>query len=184
MEIEPTAISGVYLVRLNSFVDARGSFTKTFQAVDFATAELRTDFREQYFSMSHPGVIRGLHFQLPPADHAKLVVAVAGSVFDVAVDVRPGSPTYGSHVSAELSPGKLSLYMPVGIAHGFAVLGQSPATLLYNVTSVHSPEHDAGIRWDSANIDWPIDNPLVSNRDAALPSLDSFIAPEEWRLEP
>lgn len=181
MEFEQTSIEGVVLVHQSCFRDARGSFTKTIHADEFADAGLRHDFREQYCSTSVPGVVRGLHFQLPPADHAKYVYALSGEVLDVAVDVRAGSPTYGSHVRVVLRPGHAGIYIPHGFAHGFAVLGDEPAVLVYNVTSVHSPEHDSGIRFGSAGIDWPTSEPILSDRDMLLPALADFEPPSEWR---
>lgn len=157
--------------------DARGSFLKTFHADFFRSAGLRTDFREQYFSISTKGVLRGLHFQRPPHDHAKLVYCTQGEVMDVVVDLRAGSPAFGQHARLDLGARRGNLvYIPSGLAHGF-ITGSDSATLVYNVTSVHAPESDSGIRWDSAGVDWGAATPLVSDRDAGLPPLSQFSTP-------
>ena len=120
MEIVPTEIPGCYEVQPKVFKDKRGAFVKTFHAGDFHSYGLCADWTEQYYSRSKRGVLRGLHFQLPPHDHAKLVYCVAGSVLDVAFDLRIGSPTYGKAVMLELSAKKGNMiYLPKGLAHGF-----------------------------------------------------------------
>lgn len=161
--------------------DARGRFVKTVHADAFAEHGLRSDFVEQYYSVSDHGVVRGLHFQVPPFDHAKLVYCTDGDVFDVVVDLRKGSPTYGEHRTFTLSAkAATQLYIPAGLAHGFCVTSAS-ATLVYNVTSVYAPDHDGGILWDSAGIDWPLDAlggmPELSERDQGFPALADFDSP-------
>ena len=157
--------------------DTRGRFIKTFHAERFHEHGLRTDWTEQYYTTSAPGVLRGLHFQRPPHDHAKLVYCIVGQVGDVGVDLRVGSPSYGQYVMLELSAmqGNM-LYLPTGLAHGFCTQDE-PATLVYNVTTIYNPESDAGIRWDSANIPWPIEKPLLSDRDQGFPGLADFDSP-------
>lgn len=157
--------------------DARGTFVKTVHAEFFASLGLRTDFQEQYYSTSKRDVLRGLHFQKPPHDHDKLVYCTAGEVLDVVVDLRGGSPMFGGHISLNLSAelGNL-VYIPSGLAHGFLTRSDG-ATLVYNVTSVHSPECDAGIRWDSIGLDWGHRAPIISDRDAGLPTLAEFSTP-------
>ncbi len=153
--------------------DGRGRFVKTFHAPWFAAQGLRTDFVEQYYSVSRRRVLRGMHFQKPPAEHAKLVYCLEGLVLDAVVDLRPASATFGKHVVRELSPesGNM-LYVPEGFAHGFLVLSNS-ATLVYSVTSVYTPECDSGFHWQSAGIPWPDASPTVSNRDQHLPPLEA-----------
>ena len=157
--------------------DPRGQFVKTFHAEFFAEHGLALEFREQYYSISQIGVLRGLHFQVPPADHAKLVFCTAGAVLDVTLDLRRGSPAYGSHVALDLSAENAAqIYIPPGCAHGFCVT-EGPATLVYATTTVYAPEFDAGVLWNSAGIEWPIEAPLLSKRDAGLPPLSNFASP-------
>lgn len=172
-----TGIAGCFEVKLTPFNDARGTFVKTFNSESFASMGMRTDWVEQYFSLSLPGVVRGIHFQLPPHDHAKLVFCISGSVLDVAVDLRKGSPTYGEHVRVELSEDEANmLYLPSGLAHGFCTYDET-ATLVYNVTAGFQSDSDSGIRWDSAGIRWPHSNPMLSTRDQNLQQLAEFQSP-------
>ncbi len=157
--------------------DTRGRFVKTFHAAFFEANGMATVFSEQYYSVSQEGVLRGLHFQRPPYEHDKLAFCIAGTVIDAVVDIRRGSPTFGEHVLFELSGETANqVYVPKGCAHGFYVT-TSQATVVYNVTSVYAPEHDAGIRWDSAGISWPDDQPVLSPRDAGFPPLSEFDTP-------
>lgn len=157
--------------------DDRGVFAKAFQAGVFEELGLNTDWRELYFSRSRRGVIRGLHFQLPPSDHDKLVLCVRGAVLDVAVDLRTDSATFGRHYAVELDDRSWEmLYLPRGFAHGFASLTDD-SVMAYSVGTEYDPARDSGIRWDSAGIDWPFDGPIVSARDAALPTLAEFESP-------
>ncbi len=176
-ELVDTTIPGCVELRPRLQEDMRGRFVKVFHRDAFAAAGLATDYAEEYYSTSHRGVIRGLHFQLPPHDHAKLVYCVSGKVQDVVLDLRVGSPSQGGHKLVELSAeaGNM-LYIPPGLAHGFCVLGES-ATLVYKVTSVYSAAHDAGILWNSAGIAWAVENPILSERDRAHPTLADFASP-------
>lgn len=177
LDILQTTIPGCFIVQAPVFADDRGRFVKVIDSPAFRDAGLNTAFTEQYYTVSHERVLRGLHCQLPPHGHDKLVYCVTGRVFDVVLDLRVGSPTFGQHEAFELaSDDTRSIYIPQGLAHGFAVL-EAPATLVYNVTSGHAPSHDGGIRWDSAGIEWPIESPVFSARDAALPSLEDFASP-------
>jgi dTDP-4-dehydrorhamnose 3,5-epimerase len=177
MEIRETALAGCYTVHPAVRPDERGVFVKTYLGSAFAAAGLPTGFPEQFFSRSRQGVVRGLHVQFAPADQAKLVHCVSGAVFDVAVDVRVGSPTYGEHVACTLTDEDwTALYVPVGFAHGFAVLSGT-ATVGYLATAEYAPGTDGGVRWDSAGIDWPVAEPVLSPRDAALPPLAEFESP-------
>lgn len=172
-----TGIPGLLEVRARVFEDARGTFVKSFHEEIFRRQGLTPRFVEEYHTTSHRGVLRGLHFQVPPADHAKLVCCVHGEAVDVVVDLRAGSPTFGQHHLLTLDGrGATALYIPAGLAHGFYVTGET-ATLLYRVTSVYSPEHDAGIRWNSCGIPWPGTSPIISARDAGLPTFQEFATP-------
>lgn len=157
--------------------DARGYFAKIFNAEQFVAHELETDYPEEYYTYSKRGVIRGLHFQEPPMDLAKLVYCFEGEVLDVLLDLRVDSPTYCKHVAVELSASAgNAMYIPHGIAHGFQVLSDS-ALLLYKVSKVYSPTHDSGVLWDSAGIVWPVADPILSERDLTFKRLDEYVSP-------
>ena len=163
---EKTRLAGCYVLRTKVREDMRGSFTKVYHEGAFRELGLTTEFREEYFSVSKRNVLRGLHFQLPPADHEKLVWCMSGKVLDVVLDLRRASSTYGAHQSFMLSgsSGEM-IYIPRGMAHGFLTL------------SVYAPACDAGIRWDTAGIDWGVSSPLLSERDQGFVSLADFSSP-------
>lgn len=175
--VQHSALAGCLELQPKVVEDLRGRFVKPFHADEFARLGLASAFCEQYYSHSHRGVIRGLHFQTPPHDHAKLVYCVAGEVLDVVVDIRQGSPTFGHVATFALSAAKgNAVYIAPGMAHGFCVLSEQ-ATLIYNVTSAYSPAHDAGILWSSIELDWPVHDPVVSARDQQFPTLACFDTP-------
>ena len=177
MDVQETAIPGCVKITPTRQTDARGSFVKTFHADTFAAQGLETGFREEFVSTSVRGVLRGMHFQVPPAHHAKLVTCLAGKILDVALDLRRGSPTYGEHLRIELDAATpSSLYLAPGLAHGFLTLSDQ-AMVSYLVSTVHSPDHDTGVRWDSFACPWPVDEPLLSERDAAHPPFERFDSP-------
>lgn len=177
MTFEDTTIPGCTIVRQKLIADDRGSFVKTFHADLFKEAGLRVDWREDFLSCSKRDVIRGMHFQIPPADHAKLVACLSGRVLDVVVDLRHGSPAHGLVVSLELSPeDATALYVPSGCAHGFLSLTDDSA-ITYKVTSVHSAENDRGVAWDSIPFEWPVAEPCLSERDRRHPRLEDFVSP-------
>lgn len=177
MERVESKIPGCYEIRPHIHKDERGVFVKTFHVSAFASMGMCTNYAEEYYSVSNKGVIRGMHFQLPPHDHIKLVYCTDGAVMDVIVDLRKGSPTFGKHASFKLSSEKANMiYIPKGIAHGFCVLSER-ATMIYKVTSVYAQESDCGIRWDSAGICWPIADPILSVRDQRFSSLEQFESP-------
>lgn len=175
IDIVPAKLPGVRLIRPARQTDLRGGFVKTMHKDVFFAHAIPTQYAEQYYSVSKANVLRGLHFQIPPHDHHKLVTCIEGRVFDVVVDLRKGSPAYGQHEIFDLEGGD-GIFVPSGCAHGFYVRSAS-ATLLYNVTTVYAASHDAGIRWDSAGIVWPSERPIVSDRDAGLPGLAAFVTP-------
>lgn len=178
-----TPLPGCWEIRCRAFEDARGRFVKTFHAAAFAEAGLETGFVEDYYSVSRQGVLRGLHFQVPPQDHVKLVYAIAGSVLDAVVDLRVGSPTYGRHHLVELSAASANaLYIPKGLAHGFYV-PRGEAVMVYKVTSLYSPAHDGGILWNSAGISWPDQEPQLSERDRGFLPLDQFQSPFRYESD-
>jgi dTDP-4-dehydrorhamnose 3,5-epimerase len=177
VEFRETGIAGCHLVVPTVHADDRGVLVKTYLESAFADRGLPTHFPEQFYSRSRRGVVRGLHVQLPPAAQDKLVCCVAGEVFDVVVDLRAGSPTYGRHASFSLTAEAWQLvYVPVGLAHGFAAVSDQ-ATMAYLATAEYAPGTDGGIRWDSAGVDWPVDAPVVSTRDAGLPPLGEYRTP-------
>lgn len=175
--LHPTALAGCVEVRLRPHHDARGLFLKTYHEATFQDLGLGTHWREEFISTSSRGVIRGMHFQVPPHQHAKYVVCLAGRVLDVALDLRAGSPTYGRCAAVELSADESNgLYIPEGFAHGFQSLEEG-SSLLYKVSSMHAPTHDQGLRWDSFGFQWPLASPIVSPRDAAFGGFSDFQTP-------
>jgi dTDP-4-dehydrorhamnose 3,5-epimerase len=176
IEITPGEIAGVRVLRSAVQHDSRGSFVKTIEEHIFSQHGIPTSFAEQYYSVSEKNVLRGLHFQTPPHDHYKLVTCVEGDVFDVIVDLRKGS-NYGHHQCFELKGVKGDgVFVPSGCAHGFYVRSRL-AVMLYNVSTVHSAPHDAGIRWNSVGVSWPSSDPILSDRDAALVPFSDFNSP-------
>ena len=174
---EKTRLAGCYVLRTKVREDMRGSFTKVYHEGAFRELGLTTEFREEYFSVSKRNVLRGLHFQLPPADHEKLVWCMSGEVLDVVLDLRRASATYGEHRCFTLTGGSgAMLYIPRGMAHGFLTRSEE-AVMVYKVTSVYAPDFDAGIRWDTAGIDWGIAAPLLSERDRSFAALADFSSP-------
>lgn len=172
-----TTIPGCYEILPTILRDERGTFVKTFHQGLFLENHFEISFYEEYYSASHKGVLRGMHFQVPPMDQVKMVYCVSGRVFDAVVDLRVGSPTYGRHAVFELTADKANMvYIPRGLAHGFYVLSDT-AIMLYKVTSVYSPQHDAGILWNSVGIPWPTNDPVISKRDSEFPGMEDFKSP-------
>jgi dTDP-4-dehydrorhamnose 3,5-epimerase len=177
MELILTPLQGCFEVRPFFSHDQRGTFVKTFHAELFAERGLPTEWREEYYSYSRRGVIRGMHFQTPPHDHEKLVYCMQGKVLDVVVDLRKTSPTFGQHIAVELDSAQgHGLMIPKGMAHGFLALTED-VLMAYKVTTVYAPENDAGIRWDSIGLDWNVDQPIVSARDRSHPAFELFESP-------
>jgi len=170
-------ILGCFEIQPHVMNDARGRFVKVFHKDAFAKLGLETNFVEEYYSRSSQGVIRGLHFQTPPVDHVKMVYCVHGRVMDVVLDLRVGSPTFGKYATFELSASKANcIYIAQGIAHGFCTLSED-ALMVYRASTVHSVEHDSGIRWDSLHIPWPTISPVISVRDQSWPAFADFKSP-------
>ncbi len=170
------------LIETRRFGDDRGWFSETYSARSFPAQGVEGDFCQDNHSMSRPvGVLRGLHFQAPPHAQAKLVRCVRGRIWDVAVDVRKGSPTFAQWVAAELSAANgRQLYVPVGFAHGFVTL--DPDTeVVYKVTDFYAPECDGGLIWNDPDLalPWPVpaDGPILSDKDGKLPRLADFDSP-------
>lgn len=172
MKVTPTSIPDVLLIEPQVFGDHRGFFVETWSARRYAEHGLPERFVQDNLSRSGRGTLRGLHFQHPD-DQGKLVMAVTGEVFDVAVDVRLGSPTFGKWAGARLSEeNKHQLWVPPGFAHGFCVLSET-ATFAYKCTDYYVRESELGVRWDdpAIGIEWPIDDPILSAKDAEAPRL-------------
>ena len=178
MKVTPLAIPDVLLIEPRVFGDARGFFFESFNQRAFNEATgLDVHFVQDNHSRSVRHVLRGLHYQLPPYAQGKLVRAVVGEVFDVAVDLRPDSPTQGRWVGALLSAeNKHQMWVPPGFAHGFLVMSEA-AEFLYKTTDYYAPEHERSIRWDDPDlaIDWPLAGaiPQLSGKDAQAP---------QWRI--
>ena len=169
---EPLAIPGVLLITPPVFSDPRGFFVETYKRSAFAAAGINEVFVQENHSSSERGVLRGLHFQRAPHAQSKLVRVVSGQVFDVAVDLRPDSPTSGQWVGVKLSEAdRKLLFIPSWCAHGFCVLSDR-AEVVYLTSTEYAPDHESGVMWNdpALAIDWPIDNPVVSERDQRWPA--------------
>lgn len=183
MQVSDCPIPGLKLVKLALHGDGRGFFVERFHEARFAEAGLPTHFLQDNHSRSAPGILRGLHYQYD-RPMGKLVGVVRGAIWDVALDVRPGSPTFGKHYAVELTAENgLLLWMPAGFAHGFCAIGDEPADVCYKVDAFYNPQGEGGIRYDDPDlaIDWPVKNPTLSARDAVLGSWrDYCAAPPRW----
>jgi dTDP-4-dehydrorhamnose 3,5-epimerase len=180
MNIIPLSIPGCFKIVHQHTIDSRGEFVKLFQSSEYKKLNFDNKILEVYYSRSKKNVIRGLHFQTPPDEQSKLVSCIEGDIVDVLVDIRVGSPHYGRPLKIELSSShKFSILIPVGIAHGFCVVSDW-ATMLYHVTSEYSPDSDAGIKWDSISFDWPIIEPILSDRDLSFVSLKNLNSPFQY----
>lgn len=182
MQVMETALAGVLLLEPRVFHDARGSFVETWQREKYVRAGVCADFVQDNLSLSRHGVVRGLHFQLAPYAQAKLIWSIQGTILDVVVDLRPGSATFGRHVSVELSgDNRRQLFVPRGLAHGFAVLS-AEAALAYKCDNVYMPAYERGIAADDPElgIDWriPVAQRIVSEQDSCHPTLRAFMAAE------
>lgn len=186
MKITQTALPGVLLLEPRRFGDARGFFSESWNRKTLAEHGITTAFVQDNHSMSDTvGTLRGLHFQAPPTAQAKLVRCGRGRLFDVAVDIRKGSPTYGHWVGYELSfENGLQLMIPEGFAHGFVT--REPMTeIIYKCSDHYDPTTDGGVAWDSCGVDWGLeDAPILSDKDAALPRLAEFESPFAWEAQP
>lgn len=181
MNFIPTKILDVVIIEPKVFGDERGYFFESFNQNTFEEHVGKVNFVQDNESKSSRGVLRGLHFQRPPFDQAKLVRCVRGEVLDIAVDIRVGSPTYGKHVDVLLTAkNKRQLFIPRGFAHGFVVLSET-AIFQYKVDNWYAPDHDGGILWNDATleIDWQIatSEVLLSGKDKILPLLSNLDNP-------
>lgn len=183
MKIHETAIPGVLKIEPDTHPDARGSFSQLYRADEFRHSGIEP-MVQMNLSRSHPGVLRGLHFQLTQPQ-AKLVTVVCGRVLDVAVDLRRGSPTFREYVTIELSAKNgFMVYLPRGIAHGF--YSHDDSTFLYACDNFYAPEDQRGIVWNDRwlKVQWPSDHPIISHKDRLLPKLKDVADIDLPRYEP
>ncbi len=169
----PLEIPGVILIETRAHEDPRGVFIEMYKCSAFAACGVPASFVQDNYSSSGRGVLRGLHYQRPPRAQAKLVMALRGEIFDVVVDLRRDSPAYGRWTGVTLSSSnRCMLYVPEGLAHGFCVTSDA-ADVMYKVTAEYAPELESGVRWNdpAVGIRWPIADPIISEKDAALPLL-------------
>ena len=170
MKISKLTIPGCFLIEPNVFIDNRGSFVKTYHADVFGEHGVSFEFKEEFYSCSAKGVLRGMHFQAPPAEHDKIVYCPKGLVLDVILDIRSESPTFGTFLCFELSGiNARQLFIAKGVAHGFLSL-EDDSMMIYKTSSVYSPDLDRGLLWDSFGFNWGLDNPQISDRDKSFPS--------------
>ena len=183
MDILETSLPGVLILTPRRFGDERGFFAETWNRTRMAEAGIDIDFVQDNHSLSRQtGTLRGLHFQAPPHAQAKLVRCGQGALFDVAVDIRKGAPTYGHWTGVELTAenGK-QLLVPEGFLHGFVTL--TPDTeIVYKCSDFYAPSADGAVHWESCGIDWPLTGtPILSEKDAKAPSLADFDSPFVWK---
>lgn len=183
MDVVRERIPGLLTIQLRTFRDDRGFFIERYNEAAFRAAGMPVGFVQDNHSRSKPGVIRGLHYQTDPAQ-GKLVGVIRGRIWDVVVDIRPGSPTFGEQFDVELDGenGRL-LWIPAGLAHGFCVLGDEPADVLYKVDQPYNKQTEGGILWNDPDlaVPWPVSNPIVSERDRQLITFAQYRqAPPAW----
>lgn len=177
MKIERTEIEGVYIIHNFNANDCRGLFVKTFNSIYLKENNIDFKIKESYYSVSKKNVIRGMHFQLPPHEHEKLVYIPKGSILDVVVDLRKKSKTYKKFISINLSgENKKSIFISKGLAHGFKSLENDTVTV-YNVSTEYNPKLDMGVRFDSFGFNWEVINPIVSERDKSFEFFNEFDSP-------
>lgn len=186
MKFNPLKIIGAIEIIPRQLVDNRGKFIKTYNTDYYKKAGITDElvFKEEYFSVSKRGALRGLHFQVPPHDHHKLIYCIDGQVQDIIFDLRKNSPTYGKSASLTLNSEICNvLFIPKGIAHGFLTLSDQ-ATLIYKTTSVYNTKSDSGIHWKSCEDIWQLpQKPILSDRDEKHPMFNNFISPFTFQGE-
>ncbi len=179
MEVIETGIKDLIVIRPKVFKDERGYFFESFNQKAFDSIGIKEQFTQDNQSLSSKGILRGLHFQSPPHAQGKLVRVIKGAVQDVAVDIRKNSPTYGKHYSVELSEDNfLMMFIPAGFAHGFATL-QDNTIFSYKCTDTYHPETEGGLLWNDRelNIQWMINDPILSEKDKKFQPFSLFISP-------
>lgn len=176
MDILQEILPGCFLIKPQKHADHRGWFVKTYHEALYERLGICFTVREEFISISHKNVLRGMHFQLPPHDHDKLVYCANGLVLDVLLDLRMGAG-YGKVASAQISSeNNQIIFIPKGVAHGFLALSDQ-ALMIYKTSTTHAPESDFGIAWDSFEFDWGIDQPIASERDHLHIPFHQFSSP-------
>lgn len=176
-EFEPSSIGDVIVIKPTVFEDKRGYFLETYDEMAFEQAGLSTEYVLEFYSRSTKGVLRGLHQQAEPYQQAKIIRCFEGEIFDVAVDVRPHSETYGEYVTFWLSEeNKRAIYVPRGFLHGFVTTSEE-ALVHYKVDNEYAPDHECGVHWadPEIDIDWPVSDPILSEKDASWPLLHESV---------
>ncbi len=177
MNLHKTKLKGLFVLETVNFKDSRGQFQKLFNFDEFEQLGLNADFREFYYSVSHEGVLRGMHFQLPPHDHEKLVYVSKGKILDVVLDLRKEGSTFGIFESFLLDDYSAQyLYIPKGCAHGFLSL-EDGTIVNYAQTSCYNRNADYGIAYNSFGFDWGVKNSIISDRDLNFEKLINFNSP-------
>ena len=167
-------IEGCYKIELTTHNDKRGFFSKNYNFNEFKKFNLNTSWREDFFSISNKNVIRGMHIQNPPYDHYKTVMCLKGEMIDVILDLRKSSKTYLKYIAIKLSEMTSDIvYIPPGVAHGFLSL-KNNSIAYYKVSSMYSKNHDTGLLWNSFNFKWPVEKPIISERDKKLVHLSDY----------
>jgi dTDP-4-dehydrorhamnose 3,5-epimerase len=176
-QFETLPLEGAYLITLPEFTDERGVFVKPFNNGAFQQAGINFNLKESYYSFSKKDVIRGMHFQLTPHHHSKVVYCPHGAILDVIIDLRKDSATYGQYYAHELSANNhMAYFIPEGFAHGFKALTDDAMTY-YLVSSEYNKDADTGILYNSFGYDWSLENPIISARDLSFKRLDEFESP-------
>lgn len=179
MTFEDVFLVGLKVIQPRVFEDSRGYFYESYNQNAFENAGIKDNFVQSNQSLSQKGVLRGMHFQIPPHDQSKLVRVIRGAVLDVVVDIRQGSPTYGKHFSIELSEeNKTMLYIPSGFAHGFLTL-RDETLFSYKCGTFYNKDAEQGLMWNDSEIgiDWKIENPILSEKDTRNELLKDFESP-------
>lgn len=177
MEKIETGFEGLFIIQHKVFKDDRGVFVKTYNQSVYKELGIDLDIKERYFSVSQKDVIRGMHFQTPPADHVKLVSVMQGSILDVVLDLRKISSTYGKYYNIDINAndGK-TIFIPKGFAHGFMAL-EDDTIVEYNQTTEYAPNNDEGIKYNSFGFDWGIQKPIMSSRDLEFKNFNDYTSP-------
>lgn len=175
MQIKASHIDDLKIVTCKDFVDDRGAFRKLYNGLFFERFGLNDCLAEVYMSFSQRGAIRGLHYQTEPHAQSKLIYCLSGSVFDVAIDLRVGSPSYGMHHAIVLrSDHPIGVFVPEGFAHGLQAL-EDNSVIISCCSTGYSPEFEEGVLWSSCGVDWPLENPILSEKDQNLPPLNNVL---------
>jgi dTDP-4-dehydrorhamnose 3,5-epimerase len=165
MRILESKLKDCYIIKSDIYEDDRGSFNKTYYQEKFREKDINIDIKEQFYTVSSKNVLRGMHFQIPPFDHSKLVCCLSGSIIDVVLDLRKSSSSYKKFDVFELKANDgNNIFIPPGMAHGFLSL-ENNSGVLYNTSSAHNSEADKGVHWSSFGFDWRCQNPIISERD-------------------